>query len=391
MTDRSRRPVRLCVYTRAWRSSGSGLFAQELVSAMVACEAEVTFVSPPTPNPKVEAAQAGLTRLRPPRERTGKAGRIARAMASLARIVGGGLCLLRARLAHPVFVVTIPDPLPFALVMLALLRLSGARIVFVAHDPLPHAWSLPRRLRGLEKGAHGLGYRLASAIVVLSEPSKDALTAAFPNLRRPVRVVEHGVFLLDRPTIAPGSGTLLVFGTLRRNKGIAEAIGGAIRAHDRGVPVRLIVAGGLHAEDRDYGQACADLARGRPDVVDLRIGYVDDAALSALFAQCDALLMPYTDFSSQSGVALLAASNARPIVATAAGGIGALMAEGMPAEAVEAPVSEASVADAIARFLATPVDVWRERAEAYRKLTLERRSWPVIADAYLEVVRRLDE
>lgn len=382
-------PARLCVYTRAWRTAGAGLFAQELVNGLIASGARVTFIAPPIPSASFESPRPGLVRIRPPRESGPGSPRLVRMARSLARIAGGALCLFRARLSNRIFVVSIPDPLIFSVPMLFLLRLSGGRIIFIAHDPVPHAWRLPARFRRLEMAMHGACYHLAKAVVVLSEPSREKMRSSFPALRQPIEVIEHGVFLLPDPTPAPGSGTLLAFGTVRRNKGILEAIEGVIAARASGIPVRLIVAGGVHSEDRRYAADCIARAETAPDAIELRIGYVADEALPGLFAECDALLMPYTDFFSQSGVALLAASNARPVIAAAAGGIGTLIAEGMPAVTIAAPVSQASVAEAVASFFGTGIDVWRERAADYRDMTLARRSWSVIGAHYLALARRL--
>ena len=85
---------------------------------------------------------------------------------------------------------------------------------------------------------------------------------------------------------------------------------------------------------------------------------------------------------------LLAASNARPIVASNAGGIGALMAEGMPSVAIEQPISAETVAAAVTAFAATPARTWNARAQRYRDHTLEVRSWQAIAKQYLALARR---
>lgn len=376
----------LCVYTRAW-TSGAGLFAQELVGGLLARGARVTFISPRVDRPAL-GHDPRLRWLHPPRERPDGASAPIRALWSLARIAGGALALARARCATRLFIVTIPDPLPAAIAMLLLLRLSGARILFVAHDPVPHVWRLGPRWRRFEVGAHGVCYRLASAIVVLSEPSREKLREVYPTLRCPVEVIEHGVFVMGGPTPPPGSGRLLAFGTIRRNKGMLEAMAGTIAARAGGVPVRLLVAGGPHWDDPGYADECAALARTAPDAIELRLGFVDDAELPRLLAESDALLMPYAAFFSQSGVVLLAASNARPVIATAAGGIGPLIAEGMPAVTIAEPASATQVAHAIATFYATPLAEWRERALAYRAVTLERRSWPAIAGRYLALGAR---
>lgn len=382
-----RAALRLCVYTRAWRSGGAGLFAQQLVEGLVGEGAEVTYVCPRVDDARLETPRAGLRRIRPPRERGGDAPAALRAAVSLARIAGGALGLARARWRNRVFVVSIPDPLGPAVAMLALLRLSGARILFVAHDPLPHGWALPRALRGLEIALHGACYRLASAVVVLSEASRVRLAGAFPRLRTPVTVIEHGVFVMGDPVSLPGDGCLLAFGTIRRNKGTLEAIEGVAAAAAGGAAVRLVVAGGAHRDDRTYADACAAAAAASP-AVEMRLGYVDDDALLALIARTDALVMPYGDFHSQSGVAILAASNARPVIATRAGGIATLIDEGMPAVVIEPPADAGAVADAVRRFAATPPGEWRARAARYRETMLATRSWPVIARQYIALARR---
>lgn len=386
--DAAATPLRLCVATRTWLSSGAGLFAQELVDGLLAAGVAVTFVGPRAENPAFERPRPGLRRLRPPRERR-QGARLPRAMASMARVIGSALGLARARWSNRLFVVSIPEPLVFGMPMLALLRLSGARLIFVAHDPVPHAWRLPPRWRRVEMAMHEACYRLASAVVVLSEPGRVKIAQAFPRVRTPISVIEHGVFVAGAPVPLPGAGRLLVFGALRRNKGVRESIEGAVAAHAAGAAVRLVIAGEPHNEDPAYWRDCEALARAHPAVVDLRIGYVPDDALHRLIGECDAFLLPYADFFSQSGVALLAASNARPVIASPVGGIGALMAEGMPASAIDLPVSAGSVQAAIEAFLRVPADEWRRRAADYLAYTLEHRSWQSIGRAYRALAQQV--
>ncbi|MES3085061.1 glycosyltransferase family 4 protein [Sphingomonas faeni] len=373
---------RVCVYTRTWLSSGAGLFAQELVGGMVAAGARVTFIAPTAEDSRFEVQQPGLHRIRPPRERRDGASRPIRALWSFARVVRGSLALLGARIRHRTFLVTIPEPLLFSIPVLLLLRCTGARIIFVAHDPVPHAWRLPANLRKIEMAAHELCYRLSAAIVVLSEPSRIKLLEMFPRVTAPVHVIEHGVFLLGAPTQLPGNRRLLLFGSLRRNKGILQAIEGIVLA-GRKIDVQLIVAGEPYREELDYWRACEEAAAKVPNLVEMHVGYVPDDALRAFFTQVDALLMPYDQFFSQSGVALLAASNARPVIASPVGGIAALLDEGMPAIPIALPVTAESVANGIVAFFDTPATDWRQRAFEYRRETLARRSWDVIGRQYV--------
>jgi glycosyltransferase involved in cell wall biosynthesis len=329
----------------------------------------------------------GLKRIRPPRELTRPAGRLRSATASLLRILGSMAGLLAARFSVRVFIVSIPDPLPIAICLFFLLRLSGAKIIYIVHDPLPHAFRLPKRWRWLELWAIGLSYDLATTIVVLSEASRQRLSEVFPHVHRPIEIIEHGVFPLEGCGEPPGDGKLLCFGTIRRNKHIAQAIEGIALARQDGLPASLLVAGETHKEDRAYEEECQRLARQAGAGVEWLPGYLDDAELPAIMARCDAFLLPYGDFHSQSGVAMLAASNGWPIIATDAGGLSALIEDGLPAQRIEQPVTAQSVARAVAAFMAAPIYTWQTSARAYRERVLERLSWTAIADRYLEVAR----
>lgn len=349
---------------------------------MIEAGAAVIFISPTAENPAFETPREGLDRRRPRRERlTG--GRAGRAWSSAMRIAEGAAALLAARGATRLFVVTIPEPPAFSLPVLALLRLSGARILHVVHDPVPHAWRLPQSLRWLEDGLYALSYKVANALVVLSESSRDALLGAYRIDPAKVHVIEHGVFVRGAPVPPPDANRLLLFGALRRNKGVREAIDGVLLARARGVRAQLLIAGGAHGEEPDYWASCAARAEAHPEAFELEIGYVPDSALAGLIERSDAFLLPYHDFFSQSGVATMAASNARPVVATTAGGIGDLIAEGLPAAVIAPPADAESVADAIVAFFATPSATWWGRAGAYREIMLAKRSWGAIGRQYL--------
>ncbi|WP_336973121.1 glycosyltransferase family 4 protein [Sphingobium aromaticiconvertens] len=383
-------PLRLCLFTRAWRASGAGLYASELARGMAQAGVDVTFLAPRSSDPRLEQPMAQLTRLRQPHERPG-AGRLRNLGLSLARMAGGFLLLARARIGgNRLFVMTIMDPLPVALLMLLFLRISGGRIIYVVHDPIPHAWHLPSFLRRLEQAVWRLPYRLVHALVVLAEPTRLALREDVPNLSIPVAVIDLGIFATDAPAPLPGTGTLLLFGTLRSNKGVLEAIAGLRLATARtNAPLRLLVRGGGHRDEAAYLAEIRKAASDAGAVVDLEVGYVDEARLADLIARCDALLMPYKDFHSQSGVALLAAGHARPVIASAAGGIATLMGEGMPCSPIARPVAAATVSDAVIAFLDTPFARWEADAFAYREAMLDRYSWGRIGRRFADLARSL--
>lgn len=378
----------VAVYTKAWQSIGSGLFARNLVEGLLECGQPVIFVSPAADVDAFENSRPGLTRLRPSRERD-HGGRLVRIVASLRRIAGSAIGLARARSKTRDFIISIPDPLIFAMPMLVLLRATGARIVYVVHDPLPHAWRLPPRWRWIENLGYAITYRMAAALVVLSAAGVGPLRQHYALADKPIAVIPHGVFVLSDPGPLSGNRRLLVFGTLRRNKGVFEAIAGAIAAADAGERFVLHIAGAPDPIEPDYWARCEPLAAGRPDVIELEIGFVGSERLDQIIAASDALVLPYRDFNSQSGVALLAASNARPLITSRSGGICELLADGMAAVTIADPVDAEQIATAIREFLAVPADTWTERAARYRDHVRVTLSWPAIARKYVDVFRDL--
>lgn len=368
---------RIIVYTRAWRS-GSGLYAQGLVEGLAAAGSDVTFIAPAGSPEDRTAHLAKVRRIRPVRELIDGGSRLRRAFFSLARVAGGLGALLAARFTSSRFIVSIPDPFVFAIWPLLLLRLTGAKVVFVCHDPEPHSWSLPARWRWLERGGYRLIYRCASTIVVLSEAGRGPLVRLFGLPADKIVVSPHGAFDVPAAGPTPGSNTLLAFGTVRRNKQVALAMEAVIAARDAGCPVRLIVAGAKDPNEPDYLDECRAIAARCPEGLIMETGFVADARVNELLAACDALLMPYTDFNSQSGVAVLAGMAGRPVIAAPAGGIADLIAAGLAAVEIPQPVDLDGLTRSILAFYATPASAWSERAARGRALLGEALAWPRI-------------
>lgn len=368
---------RIVVYTRAWRS-GAGLYAQGLVEGLAAAGSEVTFIAPPG-YPEDRTAQLGnVRRVRPVRELVDGGSRPRRAFFSLARVAGGLVALLAARFTSSRFIVSIPDPFIFAIWPLMLLRLAGAQIVFVCHDPEPHSWSLPASWRWLERAGYRAIYGCASVIVVLSEAGRGPLVRLFGVSASKIVVSPHGAFDVPAAGPAPGSNTLLAFGTIRRNKQVALAMEAVIAAREAGCPVRMIVAGAKDPNDPTYLDECRAIAARCPDGLTMETGFVTDERVNELLAACDALLMPYTDFNSQSGVAVIAGMAGRPVIAAPAGGIADLIAAGLAAVEIPTPVDLDGVTRSILAFYATPRTEWSDRAAQGRVLLSQALAWPRI-------------
>ena len=237
--------------------------------------------------------------------------------------------------------------LPFGALLFLCAKLRGARIVFTAHDPVPHKWMLPAKLRWLEKGSLEWIYKVSDIIFVHSESGKRTILENFGVAPEKVKVIPHGTYELGiEPAPMPPSARLevLLFGALRENKGAHLAIQAVQRLYAAGEPIRLTIAGAvMNRKEQSYWDICRNLIEANPEPIRLLEGFVPDEQLPQLMANCHCFLLPYTAFYSDSGVAFLALSNGRPIVSTKAGGLGELLASSGGGIVISNPTVEAIV------------------------------------------------
>ena len=375
--------MKLCLFSKSWRE-GAGWYAQGLAQGLAEAGADLVFIAPPASPDDREPSAPSILRLRTARERVDKAGRLTRALASAKRIGLGLIALARARQQCRNYIFTTPEPLPITLLAMLALRLSGARITFVVHDPHPHSWALPRSMRFLERALHGFSYRLANQLVSLTQAGRAELIAAFAIAPRRVFVIPHGAFSL--PVLPPpptGQSVLLAFGAIRRNKRLLEAIE-AVAAF--GGDMRLIIAGAPDPREPAYWRACEAAIARNPGQFRCEIGFVSEPRLAQLTAEADAFLLPYEDFASQSGVAVLAALNGRPVLASAAAA-GALFDLGMAGVEIAGPVSAATITQALHQWQAISSSEWAWRCELSRTQLQARLAWPRIGQDFLAMLQ----
>lgn len=164
--------------------------------------------------------------------------------------VGGGIAgrrLLAALAPGAVYVNTVTVPL-----WLLLARLAGVRSVCHVHEaedalPRPVRWVLTAPLR------------LADVVVANSAAARAVLGRCDPRLAGTVEVLHNGVPgpvrdvvpLRERPT---GQARLLLVGRLSQRKGSDVAIEAVRLLSERGVAVRLVLAGDCAAGYEDFVQ-----------------------------------------------------------------------------------------------------------------------------------------
>jgi len=253
--------------------------------------------------------------------------------------------------------------LPFGLIFFVCAWAKRAHVVFTVHDPVPHKFLFPRILRAIETGALGLAYAWSDVLVVHSEAGKRKLVEMFHVPPRKIRIVVHGPYELKKNVRAcaePNRLEALFFGSLRENKGLHLAIKATQQLANEGVAVRLTIAGQVvNRNEEKYWRRCRTLIDSASGAIRLIEGFVPDEELADLFSQCHCFVLPYTTFSSDSGVAYMALANAKPIVSTDAGGLGWLLEN----SGAGIRIPDASIAGVI-EALRQAVDLGPEKLES---------------------------
>jgi glycosyltransferase involved in cell wall biosynthesis len=251
-----------------------------------------------------------------------------------------------------VLVVLSPVQVPAYLGIAYGLGRGGPRLVALCHNVLPHErkpYDVPLMRRLLRRADGALVHSAQQARLARDlAPGTPVLTADLPaHLPTPpggTRVVV--------PDAEP-AGNLLFFGMVRPYKGL-DVLLRALAGLDG---VRLTVAGEFWGGVDDTRSLIASL--GLSDRVTLRPGYVPASDVPGLFADADALVLPYRTATASQNV-FMAYEHGIPVIATRAGTLADHVREGIDGVVCE-PDDVDSLTDALRRFYA-PGEPTRLRA-----------------------------
>lgn len=234
-------------------------------------------------------------------------------------------------------------------------------LVMSVHDVVPHE---PRIGRQAEHQLLRRLYRRPEALVVHHQHLADELCSDFGVSDGKIHVVPHQVFPVDGPpTETPtGTPTVLFFGSLRPNKGV-DLLDGMMRRLDNDIRLRIAGRGDPAVTQQVLAAADRD-----PRVV-AEIGFASLERKRQLFRGADVVVLPYTTFSSQSGVLHDAYGHGRPVVVTDVGALGDAVREDGTGLVVP-PHDPAALAAAVQALLEPAA--WRRHAAAARRLAQER-------------------
>ncbi|MBV9421768.1 MAG: glycosyltransferase [Solirubrobacterales bacterium] len=198
----------------------------------------------------------------------------------------------------------------FSLV-LAVSRLIGLRVIWTAHNVLPHG-----RVFHDEVAARRRLARASEVVLVHAPAALEGLERIGVRPRRSALVrlgpmAPHVDAATLRPPGAPGGPlNLLFFGHVLEHKGVEDLLE-AIALVPPAVPARLMVAG--HCPDvslRDRLSALGARCGGR---VSLRLEHIPEREVTAVLAEADLVVLPFRSITTSSSV-LLAMGHGRGVV-----------------------------------------------------------------------------
>jgi len=231
--------------------------------------------------------------------------------------------------------------------------LPKAVLALVAHEPRPLV-EQPGQI-GLYKTSKATHRALARAhadldvAFVFGESAKRALAETWP-IAAPIRVIPHGDERIFVSTDVPGADSTgpvaLSFGTIRKYKGIDTLCDAWPMVRARVPKAELYIVGSLLA---DQNESVLRAQTAPLPGVHLHIGYVPIDDVPQYFVRARCVVLPYKH-SSQSGVAHLAHTLRRPVVATNVGDIPSVVSHEVTGLLVD-PDNPASLAHALIRLL----------------------------------------
>jgi glycosyltransferase involved in cell wall biosynthesis len=256
-------------------------------------------------------------------------------------------------------------------------------VVLTMHDSIPYQGEASWLMR---QGHAGL-LQSFDAIIVHTHQAQHRVAAMGidPSL---VYQIPHGLLGNSGDSKAPllrpppkERLVLLQFGKVKPYKGVdllLEAltlIPGDLR---RRLDVRIV--GKPYMDTTGFEQFVH--ARGLGDCVTLRFEFVSEAEEERLFAEADAILLPYREIDA-SGVAMSAIARGVPVLATAIGGFEELF-EGEGGARLVPPADAAALSKAITDWISAPEKL-KAAAEAMRLRRTRIPSWKEIAGLHLAV------
>jgi len=263
--------------------------------------------------------------------------------------------------------------------------LSGARVVFTAHNVMPHEDAENRAF--FMKTAFRIIYANSRKIIAHSNFTKGEIMRIFGQAAEKIHVIPHGNYAFFRTheisqqvarqklNIALDKKVILNFGAMRHYKGIEvllEAMSLLCRRHSE---VVLLLAGKpMHVPPGYFSQLITQY--GLDANVILKAEYIPASDIPYIFFAGDLAVLPYKHIDT-SGSIQLAYGFSKPVVATRTGSMPEVVDHNVNGLLVP-PDDPQALAEAMEKILFDPEAVKRMGA-ASMALAIGKFSWQSIA------------
>ena len=199
-------------------------------------------------------------------------------------------------------------------------------LLLTVHDSVPFNG---QRMPFFQRFMYDLPIKLVDKVIVHTAAAQRALTLRGIDDAN-ITVIPHGPLKLRAVALPAGirdsRWTFAMFGKIKPYKGLDILIEAIARAADglRG-RARFVVAGAAHM---DIGAMRARIDKlGIADLLELRLGYLSDQDLAALFEEADTFLFPYRQIDA-SGAYYMAKPQAKWIIASRVGVFAEVLEDG---------------------------------------------------------------
>ena len=210
--------------------------------------------------------------------------------------------------------VVFQDTSPIRVALIALLRAATAWTpVTMVHNTTSHLTSARERLK---HAAALAALTVPHRVLVHNERQRSELGELALVRSTQIDVVPHGTWsTAPELVLSNGAGerrNLLFFGVMRNNSGLDVLAAAAPTIDSEFADANIRVVG--TATTQEISEQLASLQRF--STIDARTAFVSDDEAAELFAWAGFVLIPYTDYSSESGVLMQAISHGVPVITT---------------------------------------------------------------------------
>lgn len=199
-------------------------------------------------------------------------------------------------------------------------------VVYTVHDLYPHQDRFPWFTRFVFR----ILYHVPDRLIVHTDYTIRGLVRDFNVPANKIVKIRHGNYnyLFDiaekSPPEPPGRPVVLFFGNMRQHKGFDTLIRSMVYLRKILPDVKLLVAGASRWDMSPYFTLIQEL--GLSEVVEFKLEFVKDSDIPRYFNQASVVVLPYRSID-QSGVAVLACTMGKAIVATRVGGLEEIVQE----------------------------------------------------------------